>query len=123
MGIHGSEFARDSSDTVILDENFRSVVHLFRGGPLWASLLTDTLGAIALATKQPTDKLMLKSRMASAEPLIRNTIWRNLIVQVSCQIAVILILQFKGEEMFRIIKKVRNTSIFNTLSFAMFSTY
>ncbi|KAF8392832.1 hypothetical protein HHK36_021071 [Tetracentron sinense] len=53
MGIQGTEVAKESSDIIILDDNFASVVKL-----LWVNLIMDTLGALALATEPPTDHLM-----------------------------------------------------------------
>ncbi|KAG5008585.1 hypothetical protein JHK87_017100 [Glycine soja] len=100
MGIQGTEVAKESSDIIILDDNFASVV--VRWGRsvyaniqkfiqfqltvnvaalvinvvaaitsgdvplnavqlLWVNLIMDTLGALALATEPPTDRLMHRS--------------------------------------------------------------
>ncbi|KAG5036370.1 hypothetical protein JHK86_017210 [Glycine max] len=102
MGIQGTEVAKESSDIIILDDNFASVVKVVRWGRsvyaniqkfiqfqltvnvaalvinvvaaitsgdvplnavqlLWVNLIMDTLGALALATEPPTDRLMHRS--------------------------------------------------------------
>ncbi|KAK6913987.1 Cation-transporting P-type ATPase, N-terminal [Dillenia turbinata] len=155
MGIQGTEVAKESSDIVILDDNFASVATVLRWGRcvytniqkfiqfqltvnvaalainfvaaitagevpltavqlLWVNLIMDTLGALALATEQPTKELMEKPPVGRTEPLITNVMWRNLIAQALYQIAVLLTLQFKGESIFGVTKQVNETLIFNT---------
>jgi Ca2+-transporting ATPase len=155
MGIQGTEVAKESSDIVILDDNFASVAIVLRWGRcvynniqkfiqfqltvnvaalvinfvaavsageipltavqlLWVNLIMDTLGALALATEKPTEELMYKPPVGRTEPLITNIMWRNLLAQAFYQIAVLLTLQFKGESIFGVTKKVNDTLIFNT---------
>ncbi|CBI26325.3 unnamed protein product, partial [Vitis vinifera] len=155
MGIQGTEVAKESSDIIILDDNFASVATVLRWGRcvynniqkfiqfqltvnvaalvinfvaavsagevpltavqlLWVNLIMDTLGALALATEQPTKELMEKPPMGRTEPLISNIMWRNLLAQALYQIAVLLTLQFKGESIFGVSEKVKDTLIFNT---------
>ncbi|OAY55676.1 putative calcium-transporting ATPase 13, plasma membrane-type [Manihot esculenta] len=155
MGIQGTEVAKESSDIVILDDNFASVATVLRWGRcvynniqkfiqfqltvnvaalvinfvaavsagevpltavqlLWVNLIMDTLGALALATEQPTKELMDKPPVGRTEPLITNIMWRNLLAQASYQIAVLLTLQFKGESIFGVEEKVNDTLMFNT---------
>ncbi|XP_030540785.1 calcium-transporting ATPase 12, plasma membrane-type [Rhodamnia argentea] len=155
MGIQGTEVAKESSDIVILDDNFASVVTVLRWGRcvynniqkfiqfqltvnvaalvinfiaavsagevpltavqlLWVNLIMDTLGALALATEQPSDELMEKSPVGRTEPLITNVMWRNLLAQALYQIAVLLTLQFRGESIFNVSAAVNDTLIFNT---------
>uniref|UniRef100_A0A7N0TN73 Calcium-transporting ATPase n=1 Tax=Kalanchoe fedtschenkoi TaxID=63787 RepID=A0A7N0TN73_KALFE len=155
MGIQGTEVAKESSDIVILDDNFTSVATVLRWGRcvynniqkfiqfqltvnvaalainfvaavsagevpltavqlLWVNLIMDTLGALALATERPTDELMHKPPVGRTEPLITNTMWRNLLAQSLYQIAVLLILQFRGESIFGVTPAVNDTLIFNT---------
>ncbi|CAN4092870.1 unnamed protein product [Withania somnifera] len=155
MGIQGTEVAKESSDIVILDDNFASVATVLKWGRcvynniqkfiqfqltvnvaalvinfvaavsagevpltavqlLWVNLIMDTLGALALATEKPTEELMKKKPVGRTAPLITNIMWRNLMAQALYQIAVLLILQFKGESIFGINKKVKETLIFNT---------
>ncbi|KAF9677649.1 hypothetical protein SADUNF_Sadunf08G0129500 [Salix dunnii] len=154
MGIQGTEVAKESSDIVILDDNFASVATVLRWGRcvynniqkfiqfqltvnvaalvinfvaavsagevpltavqlLWVNLIMDTLGALALATEQPTQELMEKNPVGRTEPLITNIMWRNLLSQALYQIAILLTLQFKGESIFGVTKGVNDTLIFN----------
>jgi Ca2+-transporting ATPase len=155
MGIQGTEVAKESSDIVILDDNFASVATVLKWGRcvynniqkfiqfqltvnvaalvinfvaavsagevpltavqlLWVNLIMDTLGALALATEQPTKELMDKPPVGRTAPLITNIMWRNLLAQASYQIIILLTLQFKGESIFGVTKKVNDTLIFNT---------
>ncbi|KAK2980674.1 hypothetical protein RJ640_011482 [Escallonia rubra] len=155
MGIQGTEVAKQSSDIVILDDNFASVATVLRWGRcvynniqkfiqfqltvnvaalvinfvaavsagevpltavqlLWVNLIMDTLGALALSTERPTKELMNKKPVGRTGPLITNIMWRNLLAQALYQIAVLLTLQFGGEEIFGVNAKVRDTLIFNT---------
>ncbi|KAH1049625.1 hypothetical protein AAZX31_08G044500 [Glycine max] len=154
MGIQGTEVAKESSDIVILDDNFSSVVTVLRWGRcvytniqkfiqfqltvnvaalvinfvaavssgkvplsavqlLWVNLIMDTLGALALATEEPTNDLLKMPPVGRVEPLITRVMWRNLISQALYQVLVLLILQFKGRSIFDVSEKVKNTLIFN----------
>ncbi|KAF9618615.1 hypothetical protein IFM89_002310 [Coptis chinensis] len=155
MGIQGTEVAKESSDIIIMDDNFASVATVLQWGRcvynniqkfiqfqltvnvaalvinfiaavsagdvpltavqlLWVNLIMDTLGALALATERPTQELMEKPPVGRTAPLITNVMWRNLLSQSLYQIAVLLILQFKGESIFSVNSKVKDTLIFNT---------
>ncbi|KAK8630518.1 hypothetical protein V6N13_079308 [Hibiscus sabdariffa] len=155
MGIQGTEVAKESSDIVILDDNFSSVATVLRWGRcvynniqkfiqfqltvnvaalvinfiaavsagevplttvqlLWVNLIMDTLGALALATDRPTNELIQKPPVGRTEPLITNIMWRNLLAQALYQIAILLILQFRGESIFNVHQRVKDTLIFNT---------
>ncbi|KAJ4719654.1 Calcium-transporting ATPase [Melia azedarach] len=155
MGIQGTEVAKESSDIVILDDNFSSVVTVLRWGRcvynniqkflqfqltvnvaalvinfvaavssgkvpltavqlLWVNLIMDTLGALALATEQPTNDLMKNLPVGRSKPLITRIMWRNLIFQAIYQVGILLILQFKGRAIFGVSESVKNTLIFNT---------
>ena len=82
---------------------------------LWVNLTMDTLGALALAIEQPTKDLMEEPPVSlSTQPLITNIMWRNILVQALYQIVVILILQFSGEPILGVNKKVKDTMILNT---------
>ncbi|KAE8658708.1 Calcium-transporting ATPase 12, plasma membrane-type [Hibiscus syriacus] len=162
MGIQGTEVAKESSDIIILDDNFASVVKVVRWGRsvyaniqkfiqfqltvnvaalvinvvaaissgdvplnsvqlLWVNLIMDTLGALALATEPPTDNLMHRSPVGRREPLITNIMWRNLLIQASYQVTVLLVLNFQGLTILHLkddpdsehAYKVKNTLIFN----------
>ncbi|CAK9136002.1 unnamed protein product [Ilex paraguariensis] len=155
MGIQGTEVAKESSDIVILDDNFTSVVTVLKWGRcvynniqkfiqfqltvnvaalvinfvaalssgevplttvqlLWVNLIMDTLGALALATEQPTNDLMTKRPVGRTESLITKVMWRNLIAQALYQVTVLLILQFQGSTIFGVDNKVKDTLIFNS---------
>ncbi|XP_065863214.1 putative calcium-transporting ATPase 13, plasma membrane-type [Euphorbia lathyris] len=83
---------------------------------LWVNLIMDTLGAtlgaLALATEQPTKDLMDKKPVGQTEPLITNIMWRNLLSQAFYQIIVLLTLQFRGESIFGVSEEVNDTLIF-----------
>ncbi|CAI0442211.1 unnamed protein product [Linum tenue] len=161
MGIQGTEVAKESSDIIILDDNFASVVKVVRWGRsvyaniqkfiqfqltvnvaalvinvvaaissgdvplnavqlLWVNLIMDTLGALALATEPPTDHLMHRTPVGRREPLITNIMWRNLLIQASYQVVVLLVLNFSGISILRLehdtkehATDVKNTMIFN----------
>ncbi|KAF9675091.1 hypothetical protein SADUNF_Sadunf10G0195300 [Salix dunnii] len=149
MGIQGTEVAKESSDIVILDDNFASVVKVVRWGRsvyaniqkfiqfqltvnvgalvinvvaalLWVNLIMDTLGALALATEPPTDHLMHRTPVGRREPLITNIMWRNLLLQALYQVAVLLVLNFRGLSILNLSHDdrkhatiVKNTMIFN----------
>ncbi|KAF2287859.1 hypothetical protein GH714_002999 [Hevea brasiliensis] len=81
---------------------------------LWVNLVMDTLGALALATEQPTNDLMGKPPMGRSEPLITKIMWRNLIAQALYQLAVLLTLEFKANSIFGVNERIKNTIIFNT---------
>jgi Ca2+-transporting ATPase len=155
MGIQGTEVAKESSDIVILDDNFSSVVTVLRWGRcvynniqkfiqfqltvnvaalainfvaaissgkvpltavqlLWVNLIMDTLGALALATEQPTIDLMARTPVGRSEPLITKIMWRNLLAQALYQVSILLTLQFKGKAIFGVDEKIKNTLVFNT---------
>ncbi|XP_047334894.1 putative calcium-transporting ATPase 13, plasma membrane-type [Impatiens glandulifera] len=154
MGIQGTEVAKESSDIVILDDNFNTIVTVLKWGRcvsnniqkfiqfqmtinvaaisiqfvgavstgevpltivqlLWVNLIMDTMAALALATEKPTDDLLMKKPTDKTEPIITNIMWRNLLSQAIYQMSILLIMQFKGETMLGVSKKVNNTMIFN----------
>lgn len=164
MGMAGTEVAKESSDIIILDDNFGSVVKVIRWGRsiylniqkfiqfqltinisalglnfvaavsegnvplntvqmLWINLIMDTLAALALATEPPSDEVMQQKPVGWSEPLVTNRMWRDLIGQACYQLAVMFILYYRGEQIFRLQgsteSKVvqRNTIIFNSFVF------
>ncbi|KAL0331194.1 UNVERIFIED_CONTAM: putative calcium-transporting ATPase 13, plasma membrane-type [Sesamum angustifolium] len=120
MGIQGTEVAKKLTVNVAaLAINFVAAVSagevpLTAVQLLWVNLIMDTLGALALATENPTKELMKKKPVGRNEPLITNVMWRNLLAQALYQISVLLTLHFKGEDIFHVSKKVNETLIFNT---------
>ncbi|KAK4478832.1 hypothetical protein RD792_014333 [Penstemon davidsonii] len=145
MGIQGTEVAKESSDIIILDDNFASVVKAVNVAALvinvvaavssgdvplnavqllWVNLIMDTLGALALATEPPTDHLMRRAPVGRREPLITNIMWRNLLIQALYQVTVLLILNFRGISILKLTPdasgravRIRNTLIFNAFVF------
>nr|POE86791.1 putative calcium-transporting atpase 13, plasma membrane-type [Quercus suber] len=87
---------------------------------LWVNLIMHNLVALALATEKPTKTLMEKPRMGWTKPLITNNMWRNLLAQVLYKIVVILTLKFKGQLIFNVCEKVRDTLIFDTFVLCQF---
>ncbi|KAL1806494.1 hypothetical protein ACET3Z_029562 [Daucus carota] len=81
---------------------------------LWVNFIMDTLGALALATEQPSKELMNKRPVGRTEPIISNIMWRNLIALALFQIVVFLTLQFRGKAIFSVDKDVKDTLFFNT---------
>ncbi|XP_031274561.1 calcium-transporting ATPase 12, plasma membrane-type-like [Pistacia vera] len=81
---------------------------------VWVNIILDTLVALALATERPTDELMKNPPQGHTEPIITNIMWRNLLYQALYQIAVLLILQFVGESIFKVSPEVNGTMVFNT---------
>ena len=155
MGIQGTEVAKESSDIIVLDDNFTSVATVLRWGRcvhnsiqkliqlqltmnvaalvinavavvsarevpfkvlklLWLSLILDTLCAVTLATGQPTKDVMEEPPVSQTQPLITNIMWRNILGQASYQIVLVLTLQFSGESIFDVNKRVKDTLILNT---------
>ncbi|KAK0599030.1 hypothetical protein LWI29_001747 [Acer saccharum] len=97
--------------------NFVTVVS-FGKVPLTAgvNLIMNIVGALALATEQPTNDndLMKQSPVGRSKPLITKIMWRNLISQAVFQITILLILQFRGRSIFHVSETVMNTMIFKT---------
>ncbi|GFZ08801.1 ATPase E1-E2 type family protein [Actinidia rufa] len=173
----GTDMAKESSDAVILDNNFVSLVKVLRRGRgiyiniqaftqflltvsitslvidsvtavsaseppiinivaaisagtvpyatlqlLWVKLIVGTLAALALMIEQPTKDVMQKPPVNPREPFITNIMWRNILAQGLYQIAILLTLQFKGESIFNVSTKVKDTMIFNAFVFFHIST-
>ncbi|KAI3937314.1 hypothetical protein MKW98_001885 [Papaver atlanticum] len=134
MGIQGTEVAKESSDIVILDDNFATVVTVLRWGrcvytniqkfiqfQLTVNIAELVINFIAAASAGEVPLttvqllwLMKKPPVGRNQPLITNVMWRNLVAQALYQIFVLLILQFKGNVIFGVNEDVKNTLIFNT---------
>ncbi|PNX76605.1 calcium-transporting ATPase plasma membrane-type-like protein, partial [Trifolium pratense] len=81
--------------------------------------------ALALATEPPTDHLMDRTPVGRREPLITNIMWRNLLIQAMYQVAVLLVLNFRGISILGLEHQqsqhailVKNTLIFNAFVIA-----
>ncbi|KAJ3260627.1 Calcium-transporting ATPase 10, plasma membrane-type [Boothiomyces macroporosus] len=69
---------------------------------LWVNLIMDTLAALALATDNPTDALLNRTPSKRTEPIVNADMFRQIIAQAIYQIAVCLLLYFKGGDWFEI---------------------
>ncbi|KAJ9700487.1 hypothetical protein PVL29_006012 [Vitis rotundifolia] len=119
MGIQGTEVAKQSSDIIILDDNFASVATVLRWGRCVYNNIQKfiqfqlTVNVAALVIN------FVAAVSAGEVPLTAvQLLWVNLIMdtlaQALYQIAVLLTLQFKGESIFGVNEKVKDTLIFNT---------
>ena len=48
---------------------------------LWVNLIMDSLAALALATEEPTTKLLLEKPHGRSEPLISRKMWKHIVTQ------------------------------------------
>lgn len=69
---------------------------------LWVNLIMDTLAALALATEPPSEELLLRKPHSRNDKIINSTMWRNIIGHAFYQITVLLIILFKGVEIFNL---------------------
>ena len=67
---------------------------------LWVNLIMDTMGALALGTEVPTDKLLERAPYKRNASLISRVMWRNVLVQAAFQLAVSMALLERGGEFF-----------------------
>ncbi|KAK4285439.1 hypothetical protein QN277_002135 [Acacia crassicarpa] len=88
---------------------------------LWVNMIMDTLGALALATEPPHDGLMKRPPIGRNVRLITGIMWRNIIGQSLYQLAVLLVLKFRGRQILKLngpdATSVLNTFIFNIFVF------
>ncbi|XP_055353324.1 plasma membrane calcium-transporting ATPase 2-like isoform X2 [Paramacrobiotus metropolitanus] len=89
---------------------------------LWVNLIMDTLASLALATEPPTEDLLNRKPYGRTKPLISRTMMKNILGQSVYQLTVILVMLFKGADLFDIedgqkygaLPSVHFTIIFNT---------
>ncbi|KAI4330742.1 hypothetical protein MLD38_028999 [Melastoma candidum] len=88
---------------------------------LWVNMIMDRLGALALATEPPKDKLMKHPPVGRKGNFITNVMWRNILGQSLYQFLVLWHLQAKGKALFRLdgpdSDVALSTLIFNTFVF------
>ncbi|CAI5457928.1 unnamed protein product [Closterium sp. Yama58-4] len=69
---------------------------------LWVDLIQDTLGALALATEPPSDKLLEQPPVGRSQELVSAAMWRNIIGQTVYQLSLLCVLWFKGMEILQL---------------------
>ena len=69
---------------------------------LWVNLIMDTFAALALATEPPTDALLDRQPAKKSDAIVNSVMWRNILGQSLFQIIVLLVLLYKGGDMFGI---------------------
>jgi len=67
---------------------------------LWVNLVMDTMGALALSTEPPTPELLERKPYKRSTSLISKPMWRNIIFQTIFQLVLLLVLLFRGAELF-----------------------
>jgi len=73
---------------------------------LWVNLVMDTMGALALATEGPTPELLQRKPYKRASSLISRPMMRNILCQGAFQLALLLLLLFKGAQWFDVTEGV-----------------
>lgn len=88
---------------------------------LWVNLIMDSLGALALATRSPTDALLLRPPYGESDGLISNILVRNIAGQVVYQMIFLFLILFAPSKIFGIAEADENdqsihvsTMVFNT---------
>jgi P-type Ca2+ transporter type 2B len=67
---------------------------------LWVNLIMDSLASLALATEEPSEKLLTRKPYKRGESMITQSMIRNIIVQSICQIFLLTIILFWGDKIF-----------------------
>lgn len=67
---------------------------------LWVNLIMDTMGALALGTEPPRIELLDRRPYKRDASLISRPMWRNIFVQATYQLALLVFLLNKGPEWF-----------------------
>ena len=88
---------------------------------LWVNLIMDSLGALALATRSPSDALLHRPPYGESDGLISNVLFRNIAGHVVYQMIVLMLLLFGAKPIFGINEPVEevqakhvSTIVFNT---------
>ena len=69
---------------------------------LWVNLIMDSLASLALATEDPSEKLLSRMPYKRGESIITKSMIRNIIVQSICQIILLSIILFWGDVIFNV---------------------
>lgn len=67
---------------------------------LWVNLIMDTMGALALGTEPPQMELLDRRPYKRDASLISRPMWRNIFVQATYQLALLVFLLNKGPEIY-----------------------
>ena len=67
---------------------------------LWVNLIMDTMGALALGTEPPQPELLDTRPYKRDASLISRPMWRNIFIQATYQLALLVFLLNKGPEMY-----------------------
>jgi len=71
---------------------------------LWVNLIMDTMGALALGTEQPTEKLLERPPYRRNAFLINAPMIRNILVQSVYQLVVLLVILAMGAQWFNVVE-------------------
>ncbi|KAL3568767.1 hypothetical protein D5086_028657 [Populus alba] len=117
-GTGSSELVKGNSELIILDGNLGFLVWILKGGRwiqmIWVNLVVAVLGGLALLTEPPSQKLMQRPPIRQTEPFITEAMWRNIIIQASYQVSILLAFQFKGQAILNINEDVSKAMIFSS---------
>jgi len=69
---------------------------------LWVNLIMDTFAALALATEPPHDSVLDRKPSSKSDIIVNSVMWRNIALQSIYQIIILLVLMFKGGQIFGI---------------------
>ena len=67
---------------------------------LWINLIMDSLASLALATEPPTDALLTRPPVNRSDSIISPRMWGNILGHSLYQVVVLLVLMFRGDELF-----------------------
>jgi len=67
---------------------------------LWVNLIMDTFAALALATEGPQDGLLVRKPTSKTDPIVNNTMWRNILGHFVYQAATLLVMLFFFKDWF-----------------------
>ncbi|KAH8486077.1 hypothetical protein Peur_070400 [Populus x canadensis] len=81
---------------------------------IWVNLVVAVLGGLALLTEPPSQKLMQRPPIRPTEPFITEAMWRDIIIQASYQVSILLAFQFKGQAILNINEDVSKAMIFSS---------
>ena len=86
---------------------------------LWVNLIMDSFGALALATRGPSDSLLLRPPYGRGDKLLSNVLLRNIIGHCLYQIIALLLCLFGTKKVFGLPDKEKDISgfLFNTFVF------